>query len=291
MIITRLIGGLGNQLFQYAAGKSLAMKLGVELKLDLSCFQYIPDRQYDLYPFNIKENVATEEEVHKLTYRKVHLPEKIINKLLSRTAKPPRSFISETVSHFDSKILSLPDNTYLNGYWQTEKYFSSIETTIRQEYSFKDKPDSMNELMLEKIGQDNSVSLHIRRGDYITSPVASTHHGVCSLEYYQKAVERIQEANPSLHIFVFSDDITWAKENLKFEHKMTFADHNLGNKHYEDLRLMSHCQHHILANSTFSWWGAWLNTNPNKIVIAPKKWFQISDRNTTDLIPADWIQL
>jgi hypothetical protein len=151
---------------------------------------------------------------------------------------------------------------------------------------------SPNEEMAHRIGgEESAVSIHVRRGDYVSDAGTNRFHGTCSVDYYHDAVDRISGFAPASHFFVFSDGIDWAKENLRLRQPVTYVDFNDGEKNYEDLRLMSLCKHHIIANSSFSWWGAWLNPNPDKIVIAPKKWFNDPSINTDDLIPNSWLRL
>jgi hypothetical protein len=176
---------------------------------------------------------------------------------------------------------------YLAGCWQSERYFKDIEDVIRREFTVKIKPDANNERTTALINSVNAVSLHIRRDDYVTNQ----RHGTCALAYYQQAVEIISRKVSSPYFFVFCDDILWAKENLKLKYPTVFISHNDAAKDFEDLRLMTQCSHHITANSTFSWWGAWLNKKYDKIVIAPGKWFNDEGINTKDLIPEGWIRI
>jgi hypothetical protein len=198
------------------------------------------------------------------------------------------SVIAERHFHFDPRILDLPGNVYLDGYWQSEKYFKDIESIIRSEFIVKTMSDPANEAMSERICGTESVSVHVRRKDYVSDSATSRIHGGCSLAYYYAAAERIARAVAEPHFFVFSDDAQWARENLDLKYPTTFVTHNGPDKNYEDLRLMTLCNHHIVANSTFSWWGAWLSINPDKMVIAPRKWFAESDLDCRDLIPDSW---
>lgn len=155
----------------------------------------------------------------------------------------------------------------------------------------KYKSDVTNEQVAQNILSVNAVSLHVRRGDYVSNLTINQFHGTCSLEYYNQAIAQIAKKVETPHFFVFSDDPEWVKSNLKIDYSITIVDHNNADKNYEDIRLMSLCKHHIIANSSFSWWGAWLCRNPNKIVIAPLKWFNDKSINTTDLIPDGWIKI
>lgn len=291
MIITKLIGGLGNQMFQYATGRRAAYANNTSLKLDITEYENqvgMTPRKYMLSIFNIQESFATESEINKL--KKNNFIQKILRKINPASAN--KSYIKEKHNHFDSNILDISGNIYLNGSWQSEKYFSDISNIIRREFTFKNNLNKINNRILTTINGVNSVSLHIRRGDYVSNPVASQILGVLSLDYYKNALAFITKKVKDAQIFVFSDDIVWAKKNLKTSLPISFIDHHKENMSpHEDLRLMSYCKHHIIANSSFSWWGAWLSDNPQKIVVAPKRWFNNPNLNTKDLIPQDWIIL
>jgi hypothetical protein len=189
---------------------------------------------------------------------------------------------------FDSNIYKVKDKVYLVGYWQTEKYFSCIESSLRKEIRLKEPISGQNAHMAEQIRDVNSISLHVRRGDYVSNPRYRRKFGVCSLSYYQLAIEMIARKSSNPHLFVFSDDIEWARENLETSYLITYVDHNSKRDAHQDLHLMSLCKHHITANSTFSWWGAWLCENPDKIVVTPERWFKQSDQKMHDLIPEGW---
>jgi hypothetical protein len=145
----------------------------------------------------------------------------------------------------------------------------------------------LNEELFENIITHNSVALHVRRGDYLTNTSAANYHGVCSLLYYQKAIDLLSSQYSNLYFYVFSDDIKWAESNLTIPFPTTFIGHNFGDQSFQDLRLISRCKHQIIANSSFSWWGAWLNSYENKTVIAPKKWF-LNNKKTESLFPPSW---
>ena len=295
MIIVRLFGGLGNQMFQYALARRLSLQHDVSLKLDISQFETYKLRRYSLNVFNIIEDFATENDIARIKGKGFVSSRRPIEKLLPYYK---RSCVYEKFSRFDPNILKSPKNLYLAGHWQSERYFKEIEDIIRREFTMRFKPDANNERMIMLIKSANAVSLHIRRADYVTKAATNQFHGTCSITYYQQAVETITRKVSSPHFFVFSDDILWAKENLTLKYPTEFISYNNNTKDFEDLRLMTNCNHHIIANSTFSWWGAWLSSNPNKIVIAPKKWFNNTsimefdvDKDAIDLIPEDWIRV
>lgn len=290
MIITRLFGGLGNQMFQYAIGRALAEKNKADLKMDLSGYENqigVTPRQYELSIFKIKEDFSNYKENKNIKGKEFKgLFKKVLNKLHIKLGGS--GYIIEKHYNFDKDVLNLGDNVYLEGYWQTEKYFLDIANIIRSEFSLKDEFDHLNQEMLDKIDGYNSVSVHIRRGDYISNQNANSYHGICSLDYYRKAISLIASKSSNPVFFVFSDDLEWCKENLKIEWPIIFVD---GNKNYEDLMMMSQCKHNIIANSSFSWWGAWLNANSDKIVVAPQQWVADKSVNTIDIIPESWLKI
>lgn len=295
MIIIKLRGGLGNQIFQYSAGRRASHINKTLLKLDTSGFKNqkgMTKREYLLSCFNIKENFANEKEITKLkSVGKNKLSRCLLRFISFFTPYNKRSYIAEKYFHFDPSILNISDNSYLDGYWASERYFKDIENIIRKEFTFKLKPDSENKKLIEKIKNSMSVSIHVRRGDYIS--VNKTHgcHGVCNSDYYKKAIKLIAVKVKNPYFFIFSDDPGWVKQNLHLEFPCIYVDYNVGKKDYEDMRLMSKCRHNIIANSSFSWWGAWLNKNKNKVVIVPKRWFKDESLNTKDLLPKDWIKI
>ena len=290
-VITRLNGGLGNQLFQYAAGRGLADRLHVPLKLDLSEFETYKLRGFELDKFNIEAEVANPTEISCVD---VH-PSKI-NRYRSRLAiycgyTLPFFAFKEKSFKYDKLFEQISKPVYLDGYWQSEQYFNASDIHLRREISLKRSLDKTSEEIQKEISKYSSVSLHIRRGDYVTNPSAAIVHGVCSLDYYDAAIQLIATQVNKPFFFVFSDDPQWAKENLKMSHPVHFVEANGPDRGVEDMWLMKSCNHHIIANSSFSWWAAWLNSKPGKIVIAPRIWFRDSTINTQDLIPKQWIQL
>ena len=235
-----------------------------------------------LHIFHIDEQFTTRLETVLLKRPK---------SFLSRIFSPCSSYVKEKYFHFDPDILSVPNNSYLEGYWASEKYFQDISDVIRKEFILKNTPDAINKAMMKRISSCNSISIHVRRNDYVEDKKTNDFHGVCGLEYYNKAVSMIGKKIKNPTFFVFSDDPEWCKINLRLDFPTDYVTHNLGKKDYEDMRLMSACKHNIIANSSFSWWGAWLNNNSNKIVVAPKKWFADASTNTADLVPKQWSRI
>jgi hypothetical protein len=291
MIITRLNGGLGNQMFQYAAGRCLACTLNTGLKLDISPFRHDPLRDYELSVFNIQETIASDADLNRvrrpLSWMIRH-PVEALKSVIHQDV--PVRYVRERQFHFDPEIPALPDNVYLEGYWQSEKYFRKIEPLIRQEFRLRVAPGAIVQELAGRIRESSGVSIHIRRGDFASNPATNATHGLCPADYYQRAIEKISRQTKDASFWIFSDDPEWATENIITDHPSYYvSDHHFNN--YEDLYLMSCCVHHIIANSSFSWWGAYLGSHPGKIVIAPKNWFKKADIRTTDLLPDSWIQL
>ena len=289
MVVVKLMGGLGNQMFQYAAGRALAHAFNTSLKLDISFLSdntprhNVIQRPYELSVFNIKEQFPNKKEVQKFTTGRVALSDRLTFRTYTLYKEPH--------FHFAPDFLKLKPSVYLDGFWQSEEYFKAIKETIVEEFSFKEKPEGGNKQISDQISGTNSVSIHVRRGDYISNPYTNSYHGTCDLKYYQLAIEIIAQRVTDPYFFVFSDDIEWTKEHLVIDYPSQYVDQNNGDKSYEDLRLMSTCKHNIIANSSFSWWGAWLNSYPDKIVVAPEKWFNNSENNTKDLLPPSWIKV
>jgi len=292
MIISHIIGGLGNQMFQYAAGRALSLKCECDLLLDISAFtNYGLHQGFELQRvFNCTTGIATETDVRKvLGWQSPSFVRRIV---LRSSMEKFRSeeFVVEPHFQYWSGINDLTEDCYLYGYWQTEKYFAAEAEQIRKDFTFKLPMESNNAELAQHISQVNSVSLHVRRGDYVSNSKNIATHGLCSLEYYLVAIQHIAKHIECPHFFIFSDDIAWVKDNLKIDFPHQYVDHNYGAESYNDMRLMSMCKHHIIANSSFSWWGAWLNPKVDKVVIAPKCWFA-NKTNIQDLIPQSWVRL
>lgn len=292
MIVVKLMGGIGNQMFQYATGRRVAKVNGTKLNLDTTNFDKnypnTTSRNFLLKNFNINANIASKKEIRYFKkYKKIHI--RILGHIYNTLFANDLIYITEKSYGFNPEILNLKDNIYLDGYWQSEKYFKDIRNILLQEFTTKNKNEKYL-MMLEKIETISAVSLHIRRGDYISNKKLVENYGVCNLDYYNKAIALITEKLKNPHFFIFSDDINWAKNNLKIKHEHVFVSGTNLESH-EELVLMSKCKHNIIANSSFSWWGAWLNENQGKIVIAPKKWFKNESWIPKDIIPETWITL
>lgn len=292
MVIVNLIGGLGNQMFQYAAGRALTLVRGEPLHVDVAGLGGNGSRQLELSRiFRCVAEIASADEVRR-TLGWQAAP--AVKRILARpelAALRARSFVVEPHFHYWPGIHSVPASAYLHGYWQSEKYFSDATAALRADFSFKLPLTEANAGLAEKIGRCAAVSLHVRRGDYVFNARTRAFHGFCSVDYYRAAVGLIAQRVAEPEFFVFSDDITWARENLEIGFPCHYVDHNRGAESYNDMRLMSLCRHHIIANSSFSWWSAWLAANPSGTVIAPKQWFRKASHDTSDLIPDGWIRI
>ena len=286
MLIIKLKGGLGNQLFQYAFGRLIALRRGEDLKLDKDILGQRGDtyRAYGLDNFNIRAEIASREEVLKVKY-----PYGLISKAL-RFFKA--KFLRIFHIGFEARMLKTKAR-YLEGFFQSYKYLESIRRELLEEITLKEDISLKYGDLLSEFNSLNSVALHIRRGDYVNNPATKKAHFICDLSYYQKAISlikvKLNEKNLTPKFFVFSDDINWAKENFKsadfiFVSRPEFLDP-------EELILMSKAKHNIISNSSFSFWSAWLNSNPEKIVIAPALWNRKYRRAYKDLIPEDWLRV
>ncbi len=289
MIIVKLKGGLGNQMFQYAMGRSLSHFHGMQLKFDILTFPDHNQRVYALDKFNVDIQNASQNEIFNLKYQSRNF----FNKILRRAPKKSSNYIQEKDFILCKKILSINGSVYIDGYWQSEKYFEDIKEIIRHDFSIKHPIKGKNKKCSEIISSCDSVSMHIRRGDYVSNHVTNNIHGICDTTYYKYCVDLIRQRLKSPHFFIFSDEPEWVHENINLDFPITIVDHNTIENAFEDMCLMSLCQHNIIANSSFSWWGAWLNSNPHKIVIAPQRWFADKNKNikTTDLVPDRWLRL
>lgn len=294
MIIARLTGGLGNQMFQYAAARRLADFHGTELKLDTgflerACENCTP-RPFLLKHFAITGSIATLREVAEFEGKgesRLKYVVSCLQRVINPSCKNPQIY-HERFFYFDPLFHTLPDNTYLTGYWQSEKYFLDISEVIRSEFTIVRPLQGQNKLIADQIKGTNSVSLHVRRGDFVSDANVRKRHGFCATDYYYRSLEKMVKQIGKFHLFVFSDEPSWVSEYLDFSLPVTIVAQNSSDEAYLDLHLMSLCRHHIIANSTFSWWGAWLSSSPQKLIIAPERWFSDPTLDSKDLIPPDW---
>lgn len=289
MIIVKIWGGLGNQMFQYAAAKSLAIRTQQEIKVDLSFYKFVKDRSFSLQVFENDYKYADSKDIRSvlgiLSYRVVLRAFKLLKKITGSVAM---CYLDDPGFCYNRKFEAVKGDCFMDGYWQSYRYFEQYRQNILQLFTFKQAP-GIPEGILDNIRQEESVSIHIRRGDYVSDKKNTAYHGVCDISYYQKAVQHIREKVKKPVFYIFSDDIDWVKENLVIEGECVYVS-EINKLPEVDMQLMSLCRHNIIANSSFSWWGAWLNRNIDKIVVAPARWFAV-DIDTRDLIPADWVRL
>lgn len=292
MIITKLIGGLGNQMFQYSIARALSHYKHTSLRLDISGYNnYNLHQGFELCNvFDVSGEIATISDIHNiLGWQSSQSVRQILSHPKLSKFKSSK-FVLEPNFNFWPEFLNSPNDCYLDGYWQSEKYFFGCSALIRKDFTFKNVLDPYNLELASIIDKTNSVSIHIRRGDYVSNLKTNANHGLCSIDYYLTAFNYITKRIESPYFFIFSDDIEWARKNISLHSPCQFISHNIGSKSYVDMQLMSLCKHNVIANSSFSWWGAWLNTNESKIVISPSKWFAV-DTDVIDLIPSNWISL
>ena len=290
LIIVRLTGGLGNQMFQYAAGLAVAGRLRARLCVDTS--NLTPAMSH--YGFELPRvfqrsfPVASTDAVRQVLGWRFPL-----RGLLSRrslAALPLGPLLIEPHFEYWPAIERVRRSCYLVGYWQSEQYFGAIAPAVRDAFTFV-PPNAGNRAIAAQIADRQSVSLHVRRGDYVSNAKISEFHGLCSKEYYEAAVKLVRSKVRDPRFFVFSDDLDWCRRNLELGDEAVFVDVNRGDDSYNDMWLMSLCNHHIIANSTFSWWGAWLDGRADRITIAPRRWFAAERENTSTIYPADWVRV
>jgi hypothetical protein len=321
VVAARLCGGLGNQLFQFAAGRSLAQRCGARLVLDATYFTLpVVRRKFALAPYRIDSEVVFSGYGYPPTRRVVVLPrphgfaehldgvvDRIVHRLgangkrveeaiaaavtgLRHVRGLPRALrvFGEKAFDYDCEFTTLGAHTYLDGYWQSYRYFDGIADVIRAELTIAREPNPANKSWLARMQRSNSVCVHVRRGDYLSGDHFG-HHGICSTDYYARAMRLVAERVENPQFFVFSDDPGWSRQHVGGPNS-AFVDANPPDAADDELRLMAACRHHIIANSSLSWWGAWLARHDGQIVIGPDPWFSGRDE-TPDLFPANWIAL
>jgi len=290
-VFCRIDGGFGNQLFQYAAARSLADRLGVDLALDLRLLEINDSRKFELDRYQIRAEIATDKEL-------AHLPNSRstrLGRIFSNLSLAFPEFISYPIIwqrsvEYDLRFLKIKKPIFLVGYWQTEQYFYWNRFRLINDLQPNESLYSDNALR-RCIEGTVSVALHIRRGDYISNSAAASVHGLCDKQYYTNAVQYMIDALKDIQLFIFSDDTEWVRGNLEFAVPCIIVDAQHGSSTLFDFEMMRSCKHHIISNSTYSWWAAWLAEHSNQIVIAPKQWFKNKALNAQDLVPARWVRL
>ncbi len=275
MLIINLNSQLGNQMFQYALYRKLKT-LGKHVKLDFRYYESHPEH-YGLNIFDIHPHIATPKEITRVKDANRNYVARCRRKLFGKR----QTMFSEIESHslpFRAEIFNLT-HAYIDGYWQTEKYFADIRPILLKEFAFPTVTDNQNRLIVERINATTSISLHIRRGDYIGG------FPLMTPEYYHSAINYFQQKFENVCFFIFSNDMSWAKANINC-HQSYFVDWNTGIDSWKDMYLMTQCRHNIIANSSFSWWGAWLNQHKDSEVVAPATWFY--HQETPDIYCENW---
>lgn len=288
MKIVKILGGLGNQMFQYALYLSLKETFPTEhVTLDLSCFNgYHLHNGFEVDKiFSVTAEKASAFDIMRVAY---YYPNYLLWRIGKRLLPHRKGMCIESSSlRFDSSVLIQDGDRYFDGYWQDERYFLAFREKVLKAFTFPAFNDKENLSLLEKL-DGNSVALHVRRGDYIGNKL---YQGICDLDYYHAAIEKMcTYVTPSVFC-VFSNDIGWCREHLEqyIKAPVVYVTWNTGAESYRDMQLMSCCAHNIIANSSFSWWGAWLNQNSSKVVIAPKRWLNMEECDFT--LPDSWIKI
>jgi hypothetical protein len=290
VIVVQLSGGMGNQMFQYATARALAARHGTELVLDSSWFDgrgggvATEQRRYELGHFALDARLAPVDEVGRL------------GRSLMPSRRPALQELEEPpFGRPCPEVLQAPDNTYLRGYWQNTTYFEAAESLLRQDFTFRPAIVELDAGPVQEIqaSQLPSVSLHVRRGDYVTDSGVRERMGTLEPDYYRRAVEALATGIGNVRLFVFTDDPDWCSANLQLGQETTVigATRDEGQRWASLMYLMTRCDHHVLANSSFSWWGAWLNASPAKIVVAPRPWLLDARWDDEHRIPSNWIRI
>lgn len=286
VIVVRILGGLGNQMFQYACGRAAALRCRGRLLLDISAFERYKQHRYGLDDLSISAKSAPRRLQTSSTIQ-AGLHRIGLTKHWQMTLQGFDCIEEDEVLTFEPDILAHHSKAYFAGYWQDETYFTDAADVIRSEFQLC-QPDSAPSAREMTKNDAPLVSLHIRRGDYVQNPIANSVHGVLGLDYYHKAIEFVSNRiGEHFNIVVFSDDIDWARQNLVFKQPLIFISGSIRTPH-GDLHLMASCDHHIIANSSFSWWGAWLNPSKEKIIVTPKRWFNEPKLVHRHICPPSW---
>jgi hypothetical protein len=292
-VIVRLMGGLGNQMFQYATGFSVAKRSGVPLLLDRTFLDSRPAgmnwtaRAFELDVFRLPYTFADPLLVERMRRELDHRWYRPVQRRFPWIF-PPKCFVQQGTA-FAPAVFQRKAPLYLEGFWQNEGFFSQVADELRTAlFVPKEGISEKNAALLELIRSTRSACIHVRRGDYVANAEANRYHGTCSVNYYTSSAASLAEKQGVDRFFIFSDDPQWVKDNIHLPWPATYISHNHGRDAHWDLFLMKHCRHHILANSSFSWWGAWLDPAPGKVVIAPAQWFQGTGTPISDIIPPTW---
>lgn len=294
MIISRIFQGLGNQFFQYAFGRSLALRNNAVFKLDSSFYENseitLPDgytfkRNFEIHRYNVIVDEATKDEI--AIYKGTKAPP-LLDRFWYKINPSLRPIIiKEDLSKFSPELIDLKGNFYLDGYFTSEDFFKDYDDVIRNEFTLKNEMSETNKGWVETIKNSNSVCISLRLTDFLKFPL----HNVCSLEYYYNGLKEVKNLlGEDITVFIWSDDNEWTKKNFHPPYERHYMTHNFPDFH-EDLRLMTHCKHHVIPNSTFSWWAAWLAETDGQIVIAPERWLNSTEIEFKHVVPERWHKL
>ena len=283
MKIVKFLGGLGNQMFQFAFFLSLQQQFKV--KVDLSGFKdYSLHHGFELtkvFGIHVEHASGLELRLYQSEAR-----DWLTRKLRRLYGTKGAEFYEQEEFGFDPTIYQDASPRYFWGYWQHHRYIQQVEEQLRSAFSFKEPLAGSNGALLDKLQNHPSVAVHVRRGDYLDHPVLG---GICGLDYYQKALQLLKGKLENPLFVFFSNDSAWCRQHL-LEENAVYVDWNGGSDSYKDMQLMSHCHHYIMANSSFSWWGQWLNPNKNKLVVSPSRWVN-TDADPSALILPNWIRI
>lgn len=293
-VYVQILGGLGNQMFQYAAGRSLAARLGCPLKLDLTAMAAYEKWPYHLDRFRIDVPIAPGHELDRLFPEKSRMKRLVEKRILGlRDASRREGVFRESCLHYIPEFFAQNPPVLLTGYWGSPRYFSSLRDELLEAFTLKNPLSPRGQRILQAMRETNAVSIHVRRGDYVNDSNVNRIHGTCSLDYYRRASSLVRRVQNDARFFIFSDDPEYIRARFDFCPGYRLVEGNF-DVPAEDMFLMSRCRHHIIANSTFSWWGAWLNPGPDSIVIAPRRWYSDATLRRTfayDIYPDDWITM
>ncbi|MGH2907494.1 MAG: alpha-1,2-fucosyltransferase [Solirubrobacterales bacterium] len=279
----RLFGGLGNQLFQYAAGRAVAERTGTKLRLDACYVEIEPDRHYELNHFRIRAKVLREPPRPVIGYTQLDVEQRYAEERYGAT------ICREWAHEFQDELAAAQPNSFLVGYWQSEKYFAHLREPLRRELRPRHLSRPARAAAKRVAASPAAVAVHVRRGDYVEDPVKLRNHGICSPEYYEQAAAIVGEQVDGAEYFVFSDDPDWCRQHISLPGQTHHMSGELAG--FEDMHVMSCCRHWIVANSSFSWWAAWLGERPDSVIVAPSKWFDEMERDTRDQVPDRWLKI
>ncbi|MDD9937601.1 MAG: alpha-1,2-fucosyltransferase [Myxococcales bacterium] len=283
IVVVAIHDGFGNQLFQYAAGRGYAARTGAVLQLDTDASEANEGRPYGLRLLGIEATKASERDIRRLAPRQDRLT-RVLRRLSGRSITSTRTCFKETkFYHFDDRMLTLRPHLYLYGYWQSARYFDNVREELKHEARVTAPIPEQTRRLRERIASTHSVCVHVRRGDY-----AGSIFRMLPVEYYHHAAAHMAGYVSAPVFYLFSNDPEWARDSLKLPGETVLAAEHSGGSFIEDFYLMRAARHFIIANSTFSWWPAWLGDHPDKITVAPARWFKREDWSAPELVEPGW---